>query len=81
MKKIRTSVVFNIQFSHRHIWHFLEVDSSSFLQKGAMALSFLTSEDPEDHSRSEAITLPPIGLLVGLPDRLAGGIHSDRMFY
>lgn len=36
---------------------------------------------PEDHSRWEVITLPPVGHLVGLPDSLAGGTHFDRMFY
>lgn len=58
----------------------LSLNNSSYLFRANMAVSSLTSED-RGIIPDGTITLPPVGHLVGLLDRLAGGIHSDRMFY
>ena len=68
----------NIFLQERHCG---KIDNSNYLHRVAAVASSLTSEDQGDHSRWEVITLLPVGHLVGLPDRLAGGTHSDRMFY
>lgn len=71
---VKTWVIFSVCFGGNTLW---QTDMSAYLH--ACVLSDLGG--PGDHSRWEAMILPPVGYLVVFPDRLAGGAHPDTMFY